>query len=318
MQVTRRTALAASIMTVGALAGVAQTRFALAAGAARTRLVLLGTKGGPRVETGRSNPANLLLVGDRPYVIDCGYGVARQLAAAEIPLPSLRKIFITHLHSDHVLEFGTLVDAAWSAGLRTQVDAYGPAGLKALADAFWESNRFDVETRMADEGKPDPRKLLVVNDITDPGPVMADDRVRVTAFRTPHPPILDGNYAYKFETLDGTIVFSSDTAYNPALADFAKGADVLVHEALFRPGVEALASSIPNAGTLKDHLLASHTTTEDVGRIAAAAGVKTLVLSHLVPGSDAITDAQWSEGVRKSYKGDLIVGRDLMEIALPR
>jgi ribonuclease BN (tRNA processing enzyme) len=128
-------------------------------------------------------------------VIDCGYGVARRLAAAKIPLPSLREIFITHLHSDRVLEFGMLVDAAWSAGLKTQVDAYGPAGLVALADAFWESNRFDVEMRMADEGKPDPRKLLVVHDIRDPGPVMADDRVRVTTFRTPHPPILEGNYA---------------------------------------------------------------------------------------------------------------------------
>lgn len=285
---------------------------------ARTRLVLLGTKGGPRVELGRSNPANLLMVDGSPYVIDCGYGVTRQLAGARVPLPSLRNVFVTHLHSDHVLEFGTMIDAAWSAGLRQQVDAYGPAGLRALAEAFWESNRFDVETRMADEGKPDPRRLLAVHDIAGPGPVMADERVRVTAFRTPHPPILEGNYAYKFETRHGTVVFSGDTAYNPALAEFARGADILVHEALYRPGVEALVASIPNAATLRDHILASHTTTEDVGRIAAAAGVRTLVLSHLVPGSDAITDAQWSEGVRRSYAGELIVGRDLMEIALPR
>jgi len=317
MVLDRRDVLRLGLLTAAAMAQPAASRRADAAPAG-TRLILLGTKGGPRVELGRSNPASVLLVGDVPYVIDCGYGVARQLAAAKVPLPSIRYIFITHLHSDHVLEFGPLVDAAWAAGLNHEVDAYGPTGLKALADAFWESIRFDIAVRMPDEGKPDPRKLLVVHDFDEPGPVMRNGQVQVTAFRTPHPPILRDNYAYKFETPDGVVVFSGDTAYNPALAEFAKGADILVHEALYRPGVEAMAASIPNAATLKEHLLAAHTATEDVGRIAQAAGVRLLVLNHLVPGSDAITDAQWAEGVREHYPGGLIVGHDLMEIQVRR
>lgn len=284
---------------------------------ARTRWIFLGTKGGPRVTAGRANPANVLLVDNVPYVVDCGYGVAKELVLAEVKLPDLRYIFVTHLHSDHVLEFGNLADAAWSAGLKHEVDAFGPVGLDDLTRNFWKSNIFDLEVRIPDEGKPDPRKLLVVHEITQSAQIMQNEAVKVTAFQTPHPPIMK-NYAYKFETPDGVIVYACDTSYNPKLAEFAKGADVLIHEALYEPGVDALVSRIKNAGNLKQHLMASHTTTDDVGRIAQAAGVKKLVLTHLVPGDDpSIADAMWTEGVRKHFDGDIVVARDMMEIDLP-
>lgn len=182
---------------------------------------------------------------------------------------------------------------------------------------FWKANSFDLEVRIPDEGKPDPRKLLVVSEITKSGPVMRNESVGVSAFQTPHPPITK-NYAYRFETPGGVIVYACDTAYNPGLAGFAKGADLLVHEALYEPGVDALAARIKNAESLKKHLLASHTTTEDVGRVAQAAGVKRLVLTHLVPGDDpSITDAMWTEGVRKHFGGDVVVAHDMMAIDLP-
>jgi ribonuclease BN (tRNA processing enzyme) len=110
-------------------------------------------------------------------------------------------------------------------------------------------------------------------------------------------------------------VISGDTAYAPALAEFAKGADVLVHEVMYLPAIEKLIQQNANAKRLREHLLAAHTSTEEVGRIAAQAGVKTLVLTHFVPGDDpTITDEQWTEGVRKNFKGRIVVGRDLMEI----
>lgn len=283
----------------------------------RTRWIVLGSKGGPRVTTGRSNPANVLLVDDVPYIIDCGIGITKRLVEANVPLPSLRYVFVTHLHSDHVLEFGNMIDASWSVGLNHEVNAFGPVGLEALVQAYWESNLADIEIRIPDEGKPDPRKLLVVKDIGKSGPVMSNDKVEVTAFRTPHPPILERNYAYKFKTPDGVIVYACDTAYNPELAKFAAGADLLIHEALYLPGVDAMTSRIKNASTLKEHLLASHTATEDVGRVAKAAGVKKLVMSHLVPGDDpSITDEMWMEGARKHYDGPIVVARDLMQIDL--
>jgi len=283
----------------------------------RTRIVFLGTKGGPRIGLNASNPANVVIVNDTPFVIDCGAGVSHQLVAAGVPIPSVKYIFISHHHSDHNLEYGNLFYNAWAAGLSTPIHSFGPKGIEEMTRVYWELNKFDVETRISDEGRPDPRPLLIAKDITEDGVVLQTPDVKVTAFRTPHPPIVD-NFAYKFETPDGTIVFSSDTAYNPKLAEFAKGADVLVHEALYLPAVDRLVLKTKNSATLKKHLLDSHTSTEDVGRIAAQAGVKVLVLSHFVPGDDPeVTDDDWTRDVKKNFSGRIIVAKDLMQLALP-
>ena len=279
-----------------------------------TRLILLGTKGGPRVGGGRSNPSTLLLINDVPYVIDCGAGTSRQLVAAGVPLNRLRYLFFTHLHSDHMLEYGPVVYNGWATGLRTRVDAYGPPPLKTMTRAFWDYMRFDVDTRIDDEGRPDPRPLLVANEFTGPGVVMQNDDVKVTCARVLHPPI-EHAYAYRFDTRERSIVISGDTNYAPALVALAQGADVLVHEILYLPGLDSLLARVPNAATLRKHIIDSHTVAEDVGRVAAEARVKTLVLSHLVPGDDpAITDEMWAADVRKHYKGRIVVGRDLLEI----
>jgi ribonuclease BN (tRNA processing enzyme) len=280
-----------------------------------TRVVLLGTKGGPRVgETGRSNPATLLLINDVPYLVDCGYGVSRQLINAGVALNKLRYIFITHHHSDHNLELGPLVYNAWITGLPIRVDAYGPPGLQPMIQDFFNYLKFDIDTRIVDEGRSDPRKLVTGHEFKTSGVVLTNSDVKVSSFAVRHPPITQA-YAYRFDARDRSIVISGDTAYVPGLADFAKGADVLVHEVMYLPGVEALVRRLPNAKRLREHLMAAHTLPEDVGRIAAQAKVKTLVLSHFVPGDDAsITDEQWSEGVRKYFKGRIVVGKDLMEI----
>ena len=312
--IDRRDALKLALASAAALTAptvVAQTA------KPRTRIVFLGTKGGPRIGLNAANPANLVIVNDTPFVIDCGAGVSHQLIAAGVPIPSVKYIFISHHHSDHNLEYGNLVYNAWAAGLSTPIHSFGPKGIEEMTRTYWELNKFDVETRIADEGRPDPRPLLIAKDITDDGVVLQTPDVKVTAFRTPHPPIVD-NFAYKFETPDGTIVFSSDTAYNPKLAEFAKGADVLVHEALYLPAVDRLVIKTKNGATLKKHLLDSHTTTEDVGRIAAQAGVKVLVLSHFVPGDDPeVTDDDWTRDVKKNFSGRIIVAKDLMQLALP-
>jgi ribonuclease BN (tRNA processing enzyme) len=312
--IDRRDALKLALGSAAALA--APAAFAQSPAKPRTKIVFLGTKGGPRVDVGPSNPANLVVVNDTPFVIDCGMGVSRQLASAGVPLASVRYIFISHHHSDHNLEYGNLVYNAWAAGLSTPIHSFGPKGLEAMTRTYWELNKFDVETRIEDEGRPDPRKLLIAKDIAEEGIVLQTADVKVTAFRTPHPPIMD-NFAYKFETPDGVIVFSSDTAYNPKLAEFAKGADVLVHEALYVPWVDRLVARVKNGATLKKHLLESHTAVEDVGKIAAASGVKVLVLSHLVPGDLDVTDDTWTEGVKRNFSGKIVVARDLMELKLP-
>src|ERR1044071_6396071 len=108
-----------------------------------TRIILLGTKGGPRVgEAGRSNPSTLLMINDVPYLVDCGYGATKQMLNAGVAVNRLRYLFITHHHSDHNLEFGPLVYNSWITGIPAQVDAYGPPGLANMAEDFFSYLKF--------------------------------------------------------------------------------------------------------------------------------------------------------------------------------
>src|ERR1044072_4763684 len=243
-----------------------------------TRIVLLGTKGGPRVgEAGRSNPATLLMINDVPYVIDCGYGVSKQLISASVALNRVRYIFITHHHSDHNLELGPLFYNAWITGLPVRIDAYGPTGLVQMMRDFFSYQKFDIDTRIVDEGRADPRTLFTAHEFDKPGIELTNEDEKVTSCLVRHPTITQ-SYAYRFDARDRSVVISGDTAYAPELAEFAKGADVLVHEVMYLPAIEALLRRLPNAKRLREHLMAAHTLPEDVGKIGAQAGVKTMVL----------------------------------------
>jgi ribonuclease BN (tRNA processing enzyme) len=314
MQATRRQFLN-GVTSLAVSHALLRRRNLFAQQSKRTRVILLGTKGGPRVgEAGRSNPGTLIMINDVPYVVDCGYGVSKQLIACGVALNRVRYVFITHHHSDHNLELGPIVYNAWITGLPVRIDAYGPPGLTQMLRDFFNYQKFDIDTRIDDEGRADPRTLVTPHEFDKPGVVLTNDDVKVSSCLVRHPPIKQ-SYAYRFDAKDRSVVISGDTAYAPELAEFAKGADVLVHEVMYLPGIEALLQRLPNAKRLREHLMAAHTLPEDVGKIAAQAGVKTLVLSHFVPGDDAsITDEQWSEGVRKFYKGRVVVGKDLMEI----
>jgi len=308
---TRRRFLAGS-------AALAALPFALhAQPQAAARLVLLGTKGGPSIRgVGQVPSSNALIVGGDVYIIDAGYGVTHRLAQVKVALPAIRSIYITHHHSDHNLELGTLVYNAWANSLTRPIDVYGPDGVEPLVRASLEANKFDIDTRIADEGRPDLRRLVRAHTYRE-GAVMEDDALRVTALRNLHPPITE-SYALKFEIKGGrTVVFSGDTAYFEPLADFARDCDYLVHEVMYGPGLDRLVEINPAAKTLMSHLRASHTLTGDVGRIAARANARNLVLTHFVPAGDpVIPEEDWTRGVREHYRGNVIVGRDLLEIAL--
>src|SRR6185436_11917808 len=178
MQTTRRHFLTG--VTSLAVSHALLRNNAFAQQAKLTRIVLLGTKGGPRVgEAGRSNPATLLMINDVPYVIDCGYGVSKQLISAGVALNRVRYVFITHHHSDHNLEYGPLLYNAWASGPAVHIDSYGPAGLRQMTKKFFEYEKFDIETRLVDEGGADPRKLVSVHEITKAGDVMRNADVKV-------------------------------------------------------------------------------------------------------------------------------------------
>ena len=250
--------------------------------APRSRLILLGTGGGPSPKRLRSAPASALVVDGAVYVIDCGDGVGRQLALAGLALNQLRAVFITHQHSDHNADYGNLLLFSWIEGARSPIDTYGPPPLARMTSLFLEMNDYDIQTRIRDEGRGPLKPLIRPHEVTGAGLVMKDDRIAVRAVLNHHPPV-EPSFAYRFDAPDRSIVFSGDTSYSDKLVELARGADVLVHEVIYLPGVDRLVERFPNASRLRQHLLDSHTGAEDVGRVAAAAGVKTLVLSHFTP-----------------------------------
>ncbi|WOB50086.1 MBL fold metallo-hydrolase [Xanthomonas hydrangeae] len=277
-------------------------------------LVLLGTKGGPTPSPLRAAAANALVIDGQPYLIDCGNGVAQQLAKAGIRLPTLRDIFLTHHHSDHNADLLNVVWLAWASGLQTPVHLYGPPGIARMVDAFVEMNAIDIDARIREEGRPPFKQLIQVHEFDQPGTVLQNEQVTVTATLVDHY-TLKPAFAYRFAARDRTVVFSGDTRYLPALAEFAKDTDILVHEVMYLPALEKMLKTNDNAPTLLDHLLKSHSTSEETGKIASAAGAKMLVLNHFVPGGDpTITDAMWSEGARKHYAGPIVVSKDLMRL----
>jgi ribonuclease BN (tRNA processing enzyme) len=278
------------------------------------RVVLLGTAGGPALRPGRSSPAAAVLVDDVPYLVDCGYGVGRQLVDAKIGVTTLRAIFITHHHSDHNADLGNLLVLAWAGGLRTPVDIHGPPLVTDLFELALRYHAYDIAIRVLDEGRTDPRALFRLHDIAVPGIVYEDERVKVEALLVPHPPVVPA-YAYKFTSRDRVVVFSGDTTYSEALADFARGADMLIHEVVLASALERLLKLVPNATHLREHIIASHTEAVDVGRIAALADVKHLVLTHFVPSYDpALKDVDWIEPVRRHYAGPVTLGKDLLSL----
>jgi ribonuclease BN (tRNA processing enzyme) len=308
MHLTRRGFMqAAAMLALGTLASAS-------AQSGRTRLILLGTGGGPRPKKRGSAPAQVIVFNGAAYVVDCGNGVARQLTLAGVPPETVKHVFLTHHHSDHNADYGNLLLLAWGAGLNTPVDTWGPPPLARMTELFLELNAFDIRTRIEDEGRVPLAPLFRPHEIVKGGVILDAGGMKVTAAMVHHPPVVPA-FAYRFDTPDRSIVISGDTARSDALIALARGADVLVHEALYLPAVDRLVASIPNASTLKKHIVESHTSAEDCGRVAQAAGVKTLVLSHFVPSDDPqITDEMWAEAARKHFSGRVVVGKDLMEI----
>ena len=279
-----------------------------------TRLILLGTAGGPRPRKRRSGSAQAIVSGDGVCVIDCGYGVARQMVIAGIPLQQLRHILITHHHSDHNIDLGSLLQLAWISGLVTPVDCWGPAPIQRMIGDYLRYQDHDIAVRVKDEGRTPIAPLIRGHDLGGGGPVFDDGFLKVTAAKVPHPP-MDLALAYRIDTADRSFVISGDTRESEALVKLASGADVLVHEVMLPERVRELLRALPNREALARSVISHHTTAEEVGRVAAAARVKTLVLSHFVPAEDPdVPDEEWLGPVRKHFAGRVIVGRDLMEI----
>jgi ribonuclease BN (tRNA processing enzyme) len=334
----------------------------------RTRLVLLGTAGGPAWYGHREGIGSAVAVDGDVYVVDCGEGVGQQYRRAGFApfegrrtLRGLRAIFLTHLHSDHCVDYVNLWLFGWYNGLAWNprvVHAYGPGNRGSLPPLFGpepappvqspdnpgpgtvemtrhllQAYAADVNDRMRDDRKPPLETRLQAHDIplppaivananVDPAPdmdpieVYEDQNVEVRAILVPHAPMFP-SFAYRFDTPDGSIVFSGDTTVSPNLIKLARGAEVLVHEVIDRAWAEARFELPldPAQEAAVNHLVSAHTTIEEVGGVAERAGVETLVLNHLVPADNP--RERWLEA-QQGFSGRFVVGEDLMQIGLGR
>ena len=202
------------------------------------------------------------------------------------------------------------------SGAKNQCRRYGPVGLDSYWQGFLASMKSDIDLRVEDEGRPNICDLVQFHIIDETDVVKLGD-LHVTALRTLHPPLLD-TFALSFKSTTNHVVFGGDTAFLLELAEFAKGADLLVHEAMLEDAILPLVKRGGNGDDrLLKHLYASHTSASDAAKIAALAKVKMLALNHLIPTNDPdFTMEHWRQAVEPNWKGQFFLGTDGMRIAL--
>ncbi|WP_417563926.1 MBL fold metallo-hydrolase [Microbacterium sp.] len=269
-------------------------------------MTLLGTAGGPGGHVRRSGIASLVTAGGRRLLVDAGDGVVRQLAHAGHSVNDIDEVFLTHVHDDHTAGLPALLTFRHTmrGGPLTLI---GPPGTRALCDGILAYLQANTVIRGREGRLPDPATLFTTHEV-DPGVIDAGAGLTVVAAENTHYTLtaFDGaqrSYAFRFEASGRSIVFTGDTGPSTAVEELARGADILVCEMVTDVDI---ASAPP---PVRAHMRAEHLSPTQVGRLAARAAVRTVVLSHY-------TDAGPNElaAIAAEFDGTVIAGEDLMHL----
>jgi ribonuclease BN (tRNA processing enzyme) len=282
--------------------GIAQTH---------TQVVLLGT-GTPRPDPERSGPATAIVVGGTAYLVDIGPGIVRRAAAAfdkgiaALAPEKLQTVFVTHLHSDHTVGYPDLIFTTWVQGRRGPLKVYGPEGIEDMTTHVMAAWKADIDIRTKGLERRSTAGLAVEAHDVNPGIVYEDANVKVTAFQNAHGEWRQ-TYGYQFRTDDRTIVISGDTSPSAGLVEHCQKCDVLIHEVYadeYRPAEMA---------NWPEYRSRYHTTTTQLAEIANKTQPGLLILYHrgIGPRGRQISDAQYLEEVGRTYRGRVVVGKDL-------
>ena len=265
-------------------------------------VTLLGT-GSPRANLERFGPSILVQAGDQTLIFDAGRGSIQRLSQIGVGFNQVDALFLTHLHSDHVVGIPDLWLSGWLLSRRAEpLTVFGPNGTSAMMERLRQASEFDIRLRIEDDGVPQSGSELNLNDI-EQGVVYEAEGVRVTAFEVDHRPIVPA-FGYRIDYEGHSVVLSGDTRYSPNLIEFAEQADLLVHEVA--DASNAFLADNPNF----QQVLAHHTLPQDAGRVFEGVQPKLAVYSHIVV-SD-ITNSDLVSRTRETYTGPLVVGEDLM------
>lgn len=264
--------------------------------------ILLGT-GNPRPNTEHAGAATAIVAGNEWFVVDAGRGATMRIAGTDLKYENFRAVFLTHLHSDHTAGLPDLFITSWQFGRKTTpLQLYGPEGTQALSDAMLKFFAYDIHIRRDVVEKHPAAGATISTHVVRQGVIYNDGKVKVTAFAVDHRPV-EPAFGYRFDSGGKSIVVSGDTRPSDNLVKFAKGADVLIHEAYLPEFLDRVDTPAVSA-----RLKSYHTSAEEAGEIATRAGVKTLVLTHLIPPG---ADDTFRQRASKTFHGRLIVGKDL-------
>ena len=306
----------------------AQANDSATAAASTTTLITLGTRGGPLPTKDRTQSSNLLVINGTLYLIDAGDDVTRRIVQAGYDFRKVGKIFITHPHSDHINGLATLLNSQWEYQRAEPTDVYG-GGVEALVKGAIAYLTPNAEIRWS-EGKKRPMTETFHGHDVEPGVVYQDANVKVTAVENTHFHFAPGSpgygkyksYSYRFETPGRVVFFTGDTGPSDAVIDLAKGADLYVTETTSpeevvelykRSGAWQQKTPAEQEGFLR-HMHEEHVTPEDIGKMAAKAGVKAVVMTHLGPSPNPNDDYQrYADEAKKYFSGPITIAKDLMK-----
>ena len=269
------------------------------------QIVILGS-GGPLPDPDRAGPATLVRTTAGALLFDCGRGVLMR-AAAGVSAGALRAALITHLHSDHVTDLNDVVTMRWVTSLSPNpLAVYGPPGTAQLLGATEGMLEPDIGYRLAHHADLDWRPQHAVTEVLD-GEVLVEGATRVTAAPTDHAPV-HPTVGYRVDDEGGSIVIAGDTVPCAGLDELCDGADVLVHTVVRRDLIEQIG--LPRLTDVLDY----HSSVPDAARSAARGGVRTLVLTHLVPAPAPGSEQEWIDQAAEHFGGTVVVAADLLVV----
>jgi ribonuclease BN (tRNA processing enzyme) len=290
------------------------------------QFITLGTHGGPISDRNRAQPANALVVGQAVYLVDAGDGAVQQLARAGLSLASVRAVFVSHIHIDHTGGLFAVLGLRHQMGAGGKITVYGPPGIRAMVDGLVAAIVPEAESGYGVPGEDyvPPQDTVEVIELRD-GASLKLDGFTVTAARNTHYSFprdsdLDrrfGSVSFRFDLQDRSIVYTGDTGPSDAVTALARNADLLVTE-LADPAFAA-TFVVPGPGPqpkrareMHHHMVQHHISPDQVGQMAAKAGVRRVVITHLVAGRDPNVDtAPLVAGVRKWFAGPVEIAADL-------
>jgi len=256
----------------------------------------------------RFGPSILVEAGEKKLLFDCGRGVTQRIEQIRIPFTEIDALFLTHLHSDHVVGIPDLWLTGWARGRKVPLQVWGPAGTKEMMSRLKEAFQFDIQIRQEDDKLPARGVDVLAKDI-EQGVVYDSAGIKVTAFTVDHGQVKPA-LGYRIDFAGHSVVLSGDTRYSENLIKFSQGTDVLIHEVI---DPEAFRAKNPSVSEERFRAIAGHhTTAEQAGTIFSQVKPKLAVYSHIVPGDTP----NLLQLTRKTYSGPLEVGEDLMSIEI--